>query len=79
MELLDAREPPVLVAVSKATLLADLGIDSLEFLEVLSIIEARLGLTVDDTLLVGVGTVGDVMAVLDTLVQATGGTPSDAH
>ena len=53
--------------------------DSLEFLEVLFVVEERLGVSIDDSLLVGLVTVGDVMAVLDAVVGAIRGSGTNAH
>ena len=54
-------------------LVRDLHFDSLQAVEVLSLIEERLGIQVPDTVLFGVRTVGDILRCVDSIA---GGKPS---
>jgi acyl carrier protein len=48
-------------------LVRDLHYDSLQAVEVLSLIEERLGISIPDTVLFGVRTVGDILRYVDSL------------
>ncbi|MEV4442536.1 acyl carrier protein [Streptomyces sp. NPDC049577] len=50
----------------KARLKEDLGLDSLDMVELVTIVESRLGLTVDDTTAESLRSLGDVVAYIET-------------
>jgi acyl carrier protein len=56
----------------------DLGIDSLDFVQLIQAVEERLDIIVSDERAAGVKTVGELVALADATVQATGKPPPDA-
>lgn len=58
---------------------ADLGVDSLSLLQLVTSLEVRLGVTVPDEDTGQVQTVGDLLEVLVRLVSASTGTAEDEH
>lgn len=58
---------------------ADLGVDSLSLLELVTSLEVRLGVTVPDEDTGQVQTVGDLLEVLVRLASASTGTAEDGH
>lgn len=58
---------------------ADLGLDSLLLLELVAVLEARLGVTVPDEDTGQVQTAGDLLVVLVRVASAGAGTADDEH
>jgi acyl carrier protein len=56
----------------------DLGIDSLDFVQLVQAVEERLDIVVSDEAAAGVKTVGELVALADAAVRATGKSPPDA-
>lgn len=56
--------------LSPETQIDDLGIDSLGKLNLVTEVEERAGVAVSEGMLVGLRTLGDLAALVDTLVQA---------
>jgi len=56
-------------AVEEAGVIADLGIDSLELLEVIGSLERDLDVRIPDDQLVGIQTVGELLTLVETKVS----------
>lgn len=57
--------------VEEASVIANLGVDSLAMLEIVGEMERSLGVTMPDDLLVGIQTVGQLMDVFQKRAQAS--------
>jgi acyl carrier protein len=69
--LVDTLSLPAEDIVPGADLKQDLGLDSLDLLELLSAIETQVGRGIDDTEAASIRTVGDAVAIIERL-QAEG-------
>ncbi len=60
--------------VEEASVIANLGVDSLAMLEIVGEMERSMGVTMPDDLLVGIQTVGQLLDVFQKRAQAGGTT-----
>jgi acyl carrier protein len=70
--LVDTLHLPAADVVPDANLKEDLGLDSLDLLELLAAIEAHVGQAVDDADIGSIRTVGDAVALIERLQDAVG-------
>jgi acyl carrier protein len=71
--LVETLNLPADEVVPEADLKEDLGLDSLDLLELLSAIEAETGTSVDDTEIRTIRTVGDAITLVERLQAAGAG------
>lgn len=58
--------------VDEASVLANLGIDSLQMLEIVGEMERSMGITMPDDLLVGIQSIGQLLDVFEKRARAAG-------
>lgn len=58
--------------VDEASVIANLGVDSLALMEIVGELERSMGVTMPDDLLVGIRTVGQLLDVFEKRAQAAG-------